>query len=80
MTPYHIEREALCVTAKWRAQLPTVNNRHSAMSAPRLLCPDKRTLIVGSCMSASGQSRPNSDIRITSALPPIDQPNFKNPV
>jgi hypothetical protein len=23
MTPYHIEREALCVTVKWRAQLPT---------------------------------------------------------
>ena len=23
MTPYHIEREALCVTAKWRARLPT---------------------------------------------------------
>ena len=23
MTPYHIEREALCVTAKWRTRLPT---------------------------------------------------------
>src|SRR5260370_22949496 len=23
MTPYHIEQEALCVTAKWRARRPT---------------------------------------------------------
>jgi hypothetical protein len=32
-----------------------VNDRHSAMSALRLLHTDERTLIVGSCSSASGR-------------------------
>jgi len=42
MTPYHIEREALCVTAKWRARLPTwVNNCRASSEVARPLYPQK---------------------------------------
>jgi hypothetical protein len=45
----HIEQSEAWQCPLW------VNNRHSAMSAPRLLCPDKRTLIYGIEKSASCQ-------------------------